>query len=151
MCKPFVTRKVLVLKPAPVSLLKMIIWSRSRNCPYVVFLQWNNNNDLPLNGSLVFLLLWLQEKRYLNRTPDLKEKKNWREEIVCNHDVKLRIWRNREREMKYEKLSTFLTLFTRAGILKSVYLKIYKPDKNLYTIALLLSLPVLYEKPQDHH
>ena len=24
-------------------------------------------------------------------------------------------------------------------------------NKNLYTIALLLSLPVLYEKPQDHH
>lgn len=50
-----------------------------------------------------------------------------------NPDVKLRIWRNREWEMKYEitlKLSTFLTLFTRAGILKSVYLKIYKPDKQ---------------------
>ena len=113
----------------------MIIWSR--NCPYVVFLQWNKNNDLPLNGNLVFSLFWLQEKRYLNRTPDLKENKNnWREEIVLlrgNHDVKLRIWRNREWEMKYEimlKLSTFLTLFTRAGILKSVYLKIYKPDKQ---------------------
>ena len=121
----------------------MIIWSR--NCPYVVFLQWNKNNDLPLNGNLVFSLFWLQEKRYLNRTPDLKENKNnWREEIVLlrgNHDVKLRIWRNREWEMKYEimlKLSTFLTLFTRAGILKSVYLKIYKAEKQTERLWFLM-------------
>jgi len=44
------------LETCPSPLLKMFIWSR--NCPYVVFLQWNKNSDLPLNGNLVFLLLW---------------------------------------------------------------------------------------------
>ena len=128
MCKPFVTKKVLVLKLALVPLLKMIIWSR--NCPYVVFLQWNKNNDLPLNGNLVFSLFWLQEKRYLNRTPDLKENKNnWREEIVLlrgNHDVKLRIWRNREWEMKYEimlKAVHFSYTFYKSGYFEVSILK----------------------------
>ena len=82
---------VLRLKVALVPARKMPIWSR--NCPFIVSLQGNENGDPPFYW---FLLVMAKRKIYL------KEKKNLVSRsciFFYKNDVKCRIWRQYKRFM----------------------------------------------------